>query len=1135
MLLEQFDARVTQTPDAVAVVDDRSSRTYAQLDSESRAHAQRLIALGVGLEDVVTVVSERGSEYVALMLGVLRAGAAFLPVEPSTPQARARLMCRTAGVRAVLAQPGHEGYADDLAADLGVPLVQPVSTLDKDAVFPTRLSAGLAYVIFTSGSTGTPKGAMVTDAGMDNHLASKVEFLSLGPDDVVGFTAPLGFDISVWQVLTALVVGGRVGVAPAGLSEPIELVAWAARHAVTVLELVPSFLTVMLDLVPEEELRAGLASVRYLIATGEALPLELARRWFRCCPEIALVNAYGPTECADDVIHHLITEEECHTRDRIPIGREIPNIDVYIVDDQARVTGAGLAGTLLVGGRGVGRGYINDPARTALAFVPDHLSGRAGERLYRTGDRGIRDRDGIVDYLGRGDRQVKVRGHRVELGDVEAQLLRVPGVIAAACVLTGDRLRAFVTLRAEQPPPTRTILAAVRQSAPAYLVPHEVAVLERLPTGRSGKVDLRALEQLPTEPDGDYGRLASVADGHHGRLASVADGERPAAASDRLAEAQAMFAEVLGVAVADGEDDLFRSGADSLQAMRLMGLARARFNRPGASLRGFLSDPTPRGLLAALDADEDPAAAGPPIDVEPGALSSGQERLWFLEQLHPRRGAQLLRLVLTLRGPLDRTALQQALDAVVMRHEPLRTVFSQRVGVPVGQVWPQARIELHLVPPGAAEVPDLLNESGLSVRTERPPLAAAQLVDVGPNHHVLTVVLHHLVADGWSLAVLGEEISTHYDRFRDGKAAAVAELPASYTDYVAEERRWLVGPEAAACERYWRGQLAGAPPSIDLPFDRPRPDRQTFVAASAVHELSADDTAALLDVARALGATPFMAVMAALYLTLRELTGASDMVLGLDAANRSWIGSDHLIGTFVNQLPLRLSCVDSKPAFHDVLALAREQCLGAYEHERLPFHKIVAAVNPPRRAGRPPLFQVKVTQQGGWRSSLDLPTIQVTPAVIPEPVTHLDLVLEVSGELDRLRLELLYPTEMLDRPTATAWVEAIADVLRAGTAPGPTHMTPTETLVAAVWRDVLQLDEVSTRDNFFEVGGHSLVAVQVLHELGARTGVELDLETFFDLETLGEVAAQLDRRRGETWLPGETPDPSLSYGYEGEL
>jgi amino acid adenylation domain-containing protein len=1003
-VLSQFNACREAAPDAPAVVADGVSGTYAELDARARAHAAALRAAGAGQESVVALVADRGPGYVAMVLGVLFAGAAFVPVEPSVPVRRAQQMCRTAGVRVLLVAPGHEEHAGQVAAGLEAAEVVACAEPGESVPVPDRPRDGLAYVIFTSGSTGTPKGAMVADGGMDNHIAAKVLDLDLGPADVVGLTAPLSFDISVWQTLTALTLGGRVAVAsPHNISEPAELVAWVRGHGVTILEIVPSFLAVLTaQLARDEDLRAGLASLRFLVATGEALPGAVARRWYEHCPDIPIVNAYGPTECSDDVTHHVVTAAESAARPWPSIGREVLNTRLYVLGEDGHEVPDGTEGELLVGGHGVGRGYIGDPVRTALAFVPDALSGTPGARLYRTGDRASRAADGTVDFHGRRDRQVKIRGHRVELGDVEAELLRVPGVGSAACVYATGRLRAFVTLDAGSAS-SADVLDAVKESAPRYLVPHEVTVLDRMPTTTSGKIDYRALDSGP---------------------AAVEAAPPATTAATTLDEVRAVVAEALRIASIGPDEDFFTAGGDSLTAMTMVSTARDRFAARGTSLRAFLARPTPRGLLAAVEAAvEVPEEVNDPQSV--GALSSGQERLWFFEQLHRKKAPNLLILSLDLHGRLDVDALRHALAALVARHEPLRTVFTQERGVPKAAVRPKAEIAVE-----AAD--DTPTGFEISARTAEPPLMAVRLARQADDHHVLSLAMHHLVADGWSLEVLKRDIAEFYERWRAGDTAVP--LPrTSYSRYVAAEREWLASADAEDCTRYWTAQLDGAPPAIDLPLDRPRPAKPAFVTDHVVTHLTEAETKAVAEAARARGATPFMAVLAASYVVLRDATSTTDLVLGIDSVNRSWPGSEELVGTFVNQLPVRLAPGDA-PTFGELLDLARRQVLGAQEHDQLPFHKLVAAVNPPRQAGRFPLFQVKVTHQGAWRTGASLPDLEVVPRELADPVTDLDLTVDVSGENDRLRLEVLFWPEVLDPATVSGWARALADVLRAGAA-----------------------------------------------------------------------------------------------------
>jgi hypothetical protein len=563
--------------------------------------------------------------------------------------------------------------------------------------------------------------------------------------------------------------------------------------------------------------------------------------------------------------------------------------------------------------------------------------------------------------------------------------------------------------------------------APGYLIPQRLTILDRMPASTSGKIDYRALEAMARAP------ATRPAD----QPQPAESGPAVPGGSTMLDRACALVAKILGNAQAGPADHFFETGGDSLLAMALVSLARKRFGAEGLALRDFFLDPTPRGLVAAVQA----APAAPPMrppDLAPGALSSGQERLWFLEQFSRAKDPLLIHLELTLRGRLDRRALQHALDALAIRHEPLRTVFSQEAGVPVATVWPQVTIPLQAGVPGDGQAPD---GHLLSVRTERPPLMTARLVRVAADHHVLTLVMHHLVADGWSLAVLGKEIVAYYQRWAEG----VTEVPVpatSFSHYISAERRWLDGPEALESERYWTAALASAPYVIELPLSRPRPARPSFRTACVVRELTPQETSALRAVAQARKATPFMAVMAAFYALLREITGADDVIIGIDSINRSWPGSEELIGTFVNQLPVRLAGPGAGYSFSDLLDLARRQCLGAYEHERLPFHKIVAAVNPPRRTGRFPLFQVKLTHQSAWRTGFSLPGLEVLPRLSPDPVMDPDLMLDMSGESSELRLELVYLPELLAAETVAAWLDAVATLLRHGIADPDAVLAP---------------------------------------------------------------------------------------------
>lgn len=1019
-MLDLFDAGVARRPGAPALTDDRSMRTYGQLSDDANRYASLLWRSGAGPESLIALIADRGMDYVAMTIGVLRAGAAFLPVEPHMPLPRARQMIVAAKPALLLAGPGHQAYAAELGAetaallDLDMTHAQGRNPASPEPV--ARQPTSLTYVLFTSGSTGRPKGVMIADDGMANHIAAKTADLGLTDSDVVGFTAALSFDISVWQMLAPLTVGATVAIAaPVNLSEPAELARWVRRHGVTVLEIVPSFLAVVLDeLAGSAGLREAMRSLRCLIATGEALPARLVRRWYELFPDIPVVNAYGPTECSDDVTHHVVTAADITVGDWAPLGHEIDDTRVYVTGPDGRELGPGLAGDLLVGGRGVGRGYLRDPALTALLFVPDYLSGQPAARLYRTGDRGLRQSGGVLTFLGRADRQVKVRGHRVELGDVEAMLLSLPGVTAAACVFEQARLAAFVTVSQESGLREDQVRELLRASAPAHLIPGLITILERMPTTGSGKVDYRALARQPES----------------GGTAELTAGAGELTARIGIEQVCAFVAGALGVAAVGPADNFFAAGGDSLGAMNLVSLVRTRFHADGTSLSEFLADPTPAGLLAAI---RQAAARPAPASQVParGAVSAGQERLWFVEQFHGH-GPQLIRLMLTLHGKLSTDALVHALNAIVSRHEPLRTVFSADRGIPVGSIWPSAVVTLDRAGSGAEAASGMLNGSRLSARTGQPPLMAASIARIDDTEHLLTLVMHHLVADGWSLAVFGREVATYYQRWHDGELD-VPRLGTTYSEYISQERAWLDSDDAAECACYWTQQLSGAEPEIRLPFDRPAIPQPDSPASAVAHEFTTAETTALRAFAKTHRATPFMVIMAAFAAVLRDLSGSHDLSVGIDSVNRSWPGSEELIGTFVNQLPVRLR-IAADSCFGDLVDLVRDQCLDAYRHDRLPFHKIVAAVNPPRRSGRFPLFQVKVTHQSAWRRTVAVAGLTIEPTEMSEPLTDLDLMLDMSGENDQLRLELLYRSGVLDERSAKAWIWRIGGVLCAGVA-----------------------------------------------------------------------------------------------------
>ncbi|MFE7646433.1 amino acid adenylation domain-containing protein [Streptomyces phaeoluteigriseus] len=1005
-------------PDAEAVTDDHGSLTYAGLAGRAGGIAAHLTGAGVGPGCLVGVLAAPGRDFVAAVLGTLAAGAAWVPLDVHAPTARSASLVQDAGVRHLLVDGEHEGAARDVLAAAGAELpVTPVTGLPSA---PLAEAPGgpldLAYVIFTSGSTGRPKGAMVHRDGMVNHLLAKAEDLGLDEDTVLVHNAPVTFDISVWQMLAALVSGGRLRVVGRSTAaDPQALFGLADTDAVTALEVVPSLLRAALDAWDAGARPPILAALRQLVVTGEALPADLCRRWLTRFPGIPLVNAYGPTECSDDVTHALITDATGLGDVRAPIGRAVRETGLYVLDDALRPVPAGVPGELYVGGRGVGRGYLDDAARTGAAFVADPFAGRPGARMYRTGDRVVRtvspEGEGRLEFLERRDHQVKVRGHRVEPGEIEAVLRTLPGVADAVVTVFGEtgtaRLAAHLAGTAD-PARVRRELAAL---LPEYMVPAAFVVLPALPLTSNGKVDRKALPA----PD-----LAGVS-------------TRGPRTPQEAALCQA-FADVLGVERVGADDDFFDLGGHSLLATRLISRVRALL---GAELPMALvfEEPTPARLAARL---RTAGAARPALAaaVRPARppLSYAQRRMWVLNRLEGTAGAYHLPWTLRLTGPLDRDVLQVALNDVVARHEALRTVFPEADGEPYQRVLERAEVPLAAV----EDLPAFVTR-GFDLAVE-PPLRAG-LSAVGEEEHLLAVVIHHIAADGWSNAVLARDLGTAYRARLDGTAPRFAPLPVQYPDYALWQRDLLGDdddPGSLANEQlgFWRKALDGLPDELQLPADRPRPAVASYRGATVGFTVPAATHRRAAALAARSGASLFMVLQAALAALYAKLGAGQDVPLGTPVAGRTDEALDDLVGFFVNTLVLRTD-VSGDPTFTDLVDRVRTADLAAYAHQDVPFEKLVEALAPTRSLARHPLFQTLLALHNNTQPELDLPGLDVEFGAAGTGGARFDLAFDLAEEQDTtgapagLAGRLEFSADLFTEDTARRLADRFAHLLDA--------------------------------------------------------------------------------------------------------
>ena len=1030
-----FERQARLTPAAVALSFEGEEVTYAQLDARARELAGRLRRRGVGVESRVGVLLERSVELVVALLGVLKAGGAYVPLDPEYPGERLRFMAEDAGLALVLTQERLAGPAGALAAGTAAAVVRVEevgagaggATFDDEGAGVAVSPDNLAYVIYTSGSTGRPKGVMVSHRAICNHLLWRQEAYPLAPADRFLQKASIGFDIGTWELFAPLAAGARSVVArPGGQREGGYLVRLMAAEAVTVAHAGPALLRALLE-EPGWEQCAGL---RQVFCGGEALTAELAARFFERTVAASLHQQYGPTETTVDV-----TVWDCRrggSAGRVPIGRAIANTRLYIVDGMMEPVPVGVSGELCVGGAAVARGYLNRASLTAERFVPDPFSGEAGARLYRTGDVARYLGDGNVEFLGRADSQVKVRGFRVELGEVEAALRSHPLVHDAAVSAWEERpdevsLAAYVVAEPGADLFERGELRRfLGDKLPRYMLPAVYTLLEEMPRMPNGKVDRSA---LPTP----------------GRETRPGVEAVEAARTPTEELLTAVWQELLGVERVGVTDDFFELGGHSLLATRLVARVRERFGVEVA-LRKVFEAPTVRGLAAEVEAAMGFGGGGGGrverrAGEGPAPLSYAQRRLWFLDQFQPGSAFYNLPGAVRLRGALDVKAFERSLNEVVRRHEILRTTFKTVEGEPAQFVSPAHHVplpvtDLSSLPDGAREA----EARRLSEEEARRPfdLAAgpplrAQLLRTGEREHVFLLTLHHIVADGWAMGIFVQEVAALYEAFTRGLSSSLNELSIQYADFAQWQRRRLAEGVLERDLSYWEQRLAAAPALLTLPTDRPRPPVQSHRGSTFEFALTRELTGALKELSRREGATLFMTLFAGFAALLQRHAGQGDILVGTPVAGRQQEETEGLVGLFINMLVLRAD-LSGDPTFRELLRQARERALEAYAHQEAPFEQVVERLRPARALDHSPLFQVMLALDNTPQEELKLGDLVAERVPLRGATAKYDLTFSLEEGDAGLRGVVEYSTDLFDEATVRALAERYKVLLEGATA-----------------------------------------------------------------------------------------------------
>ncbi len=981
---QQFERHAQAQPEAIAVLCDDEKLTYGELNRRANGLAHQLRGLGVGNESIVAICTDRSLEIFVGVLGVLKAGAAYLPLDPHYPRERLDFMFQDSGASVLLTP---ESIQELVSRELSVDQEPPPANIDLDH---------LAYVIYTSGSTGRPKGVAVSHGALLNLVSWHNSAFNISASDRATLLAGVSFDASVWELWPYMSCGASLDIPPDDLrSSPEGLRDWITQRAITVSFVPTPVAELMLALEWSSETK-----LRTLLTGGDRL-----HTWPASSLPFAVVNNYGPTENAVVSTSGLVSREGGPPGTAPTLGRPISNVGIYIVDQRGEPVPVGVIGELWVGGDSLARGYLNRPELSAELFVPDALSGKVGARLYRTGDLARYLRDGEIEFLGRSGSQVKIRGHRLELGEIETALRETAGVREAVVncweQLPGDQcLVAYVVPTEGSAVVTSTDLrSTLREQLPDYMVPSFVVLLDELPLTDNGKIDRRALP-VPSPVD--------IQD----------DGTTPRTQTEELLSN--IWTQILRLRGVGLHDNFFDLGGHSLLATQVVSRVRETF-KVELPLRALFENPTIAELAQSVDTALQSEAVGTltPIERVDRAgklpLSFAQQRLWFIDKLSSGNTVYNIQVAVRLVGKLNYSALERALNEIIRRHEILRTRFSISEGLPVQIVAPEYAVSLNRE--HGRSIEEVYAEEGRhSFDLEQLPLVRFRLLQLSETEHALMLALHHIIADGWSLGVITQELASLYQSFAADQESLLSELPVQYADFAHWQREWLTGEVLENQITYWRKQL-GQISNLELPTDHPRSPVQSFRGARRFFTLPADLAESLSAFSRREGVTLYMLMLAAFKVLLNRYSNQDDIVVGTDIANRNRSEIEPLIGFFANQLVLRTSLAGN-PTFRELLSRVREVTLGAYAHQDMPFEKLVEELQPERDLSRNPLFQVMFIFQNNPMPALEIGDLAIEPIEMTEATTAFDITLALNQTPNgEIRGSVRYSTDLFDVST----------------------------------------------------------------------------------------------------------------------
>jgi amino acid adenylation domain-containing protein len=999
-----------------ALVSSHGDWSYALLDGRADLLAARLVSSGLRKGEIVAIYAQREPSLVCAMLGVLRAGGAFALFDPAYPDARLAECWRLVQPRAAIVarnagRPGQE-LEDCLTSDrlratleLGESLFARLADDTAQDALPEPGPDDLAYVAFTSGTTGGIKAVLGNHGPVAHFLEWQKATFELGASDRFSMLSGISHDPFLRDVFAPLWCGGSLHIPDAeAIGEPAEVAKFVTSQQINVAHLTPAMAQLMSSaLAPESA-----TSLKLVFLSGDILRASTVSQLRHMAPGVECVNFYGATETPQAMSYHRVAQHEGEIREELPLGRGIDGVQLLVVNENGNLAGPGELGEIVIRTPFLARGYLGDQPLTTRQFAINPFTRAEGDRVYRSGDLGRYLPNGEVEFAGRRDGQVKIRGFRIELGEVEAILRGHSGVGDAAAAVretpSGDkRLIAYVVASGDSD--ARDLQEYLRTRLPAYAVPGTIATLEKIPLTPNGKVDRKAL------PDAVPG-------------ATSAEFEAPQTAHESsVAE---IFRDILEVGKVGRLDNFFDLGGHSLLGARVIARVRSELGVE-LPLRKLFESPTVAQIgaeLAQLSAAGEEERRPQLIAREhtgPVPISFAQERMWYLQQMMPDTGAFNLVGALDLSGELNTFALQKAFSTIVERHESLHTLIHNIDGAPFQKLADPGAFELNRVDLAGladeAQLRDALTEEGARpFDLERGPLLRITLYTLGERHHVLQIVCHHIVSDAWSMGVFVRELGKLYHQYASGVSAELPELPVQYRDYSLWQRDWLVAEELERQLEYWRAELDGAPPNIELPADRPRPPEFSHRGARHTFRIPAALRDRVTALSRREGATLFMTLLSVFQVLLLRYSGQADVVVGTPVANRMHSSLENLIGFFVNTVVLRGNTAEAGN-FHELLENVRNTSIGAFSHQELPFERLVEDLQPKRDLSRNPVFQIMFVLQNMELTSLSLEDLQIEPYPLERNTAQVDLTLFLLESGDGIDAIFEYATDLFDAQT----------------------------------------------------------------------------------------------------------------------